>query len=181
MRLQFLEILNLPFRSFRERVCFLLSLFSSKEALEIKAVWSKHFNFPYTRYTFNVAKAVNRKCSGKYVFWFFFFFFCTNSWEAPVNNFVFPYFYKLEGYTSTTEGIKITSSYQMFQPGPQLATMQTYYFKKHLFFQHRFSSYFCRLYCWLLYYSASLWINLLSIVCAYTLKFAFPNLLKLAY
>ena len=109
---------------------------------------------------------------------FDFFFFCRNSWKAPANNFLFSYCYKLEGYTFTTKVIKITSSYQMFQPDPQLATMQSYYFKKHLFFQHSLSSYFCRLYCWLLHYSASLWINLLSSVCAYTLKFAFPSLLK---
>ena len=58
--------------------------------------------------------------------------------------------------------IKITSSYQQFQPEPQLATMQRCYFKTHHFSQCNFSS-FCRLYC-LLHYSASLWINLLSTV-----------------
>ena len=83
-------------------------------------------------------------------------------------------------YTFTTKVIKITSTYQMFQPDPQLATIQNYCFKKHLFFQHSLSSYFCKLYCSLLHYSASL-INLFSSVCAYTLKFAFPNLLKLTY
>ena len=89
---------------------------------------------------------------------------------------------KLERYTSTrNKVIKITSSYQIFQPDPQLATMQSYYFKKHFLFQHKLNSYFCRLYCWLLHYSASLWIHPLSSECAYTLKFAFPNLLKLAY
>ena len=41
--------------------------------------------------------------------------------------------YKLEGYTFTTNVIKITSSHQMFQPDPQLATMQSLPFKKHLF------------------------------------------------
>ena len=111
----------------------------------------------------------------------FFFFFCRNSWKAPANNLLFSYCYKLEGYTFNTKVIKITSSCQMFQPNPQLATMQSYYFKKHLFFQHRLSRYFWSLNCWLLHYSASLLINLLSSVCAYTLKFAFPNLPKLAY
>ena len=55
--------------------------------------------------------------------------------------------------------------------------------KNTIFFQYSLSSYFCRLYITLstLHYSASLWINLLSSVCAYTLKFAFPSLLQLAY
>ena len=75
--------------------------------------------------------------------------------------------------------IKLASSYQRFQPEPQLATMQGCYFKKHLFFQCSFSS-FCRLYCSLRYW-ASLWTNLLSRVCVFTLKFVFPSLLKLAF
>ena len=66
-----------------------------------------------------------------------------------------------------------------FKREPQLATKQSCYFKKHHFFQQSFRSYFYRLYC-LLYYSASLWINLLSSICAYTFKFVFPSLLKLA-
>ena len=122
--------MNLPFRSFRDReYCFLLSLFSSKKALEIKEVWGKHFNFT------SVILSI-----------------CRDSWKVPENNFVFSYCCKLKGYTFTTKVIKITTSYQMFQPKPQLATMQSYYFKKHVFFQHSLSRYFCRLYCWLLHY-----------------------------
>ena len=107
-------------------------------------------------------------------------FFPRNSWKARANNFLFSYCCKLQGYTFTAKVIKITSSCQMFRPDPHLATKQSYYFKKHHFFQYRLRSYFCRLYCWF-HYSASFWINLLSSVCAYTLKFAFPNLPKLAY
>ena len=114
-------------------------------------------------YSFNVGKAVNKKCSEKKVFWFFFFFQkflkSTSEW------FCFSYWCKLEGYTSTTKVIIVTSSYRMFQPDPQPATMQSYYFKKYLFLQHSLSSYFYRLHCWLLHYSASLWTNLLNSVC----------------
>ena len=65
--------MNFPFCSFRDREYrFLLSLFSSNKALEIKGVWSKHFNFP------SVILSI-----------------CRNSWKAPANNFVFSYCCKL--------------------------------------------------------------------------------------
>ena len=82
---------------------------------------------------------------------------------------------KTESYTFTTKVIKITSSYQMFQPNPQLAAMQSYYFKIHYHFQYSLCSYFFRLYYWL-HYSASMWINLLSGVYVTHL-----NLLPLVY
>ena len=46
----------------------------------------------------------------------------------------------------TIKIIKISSSYQRFQPEPLLATIQSY-FEKHNLFQYSFSSCFCRLYC----------------------------------
>ena len=78
----------------------------------------------------------------------------------------------------TIKIIKISSSYQRFQPEPLLATIQSY-FEKHNLFQYSLSICFCRLYCWL-HYVASLCINLFRSLCAYTLKFVFSSLLKLA-
>ena len=96
-------------------------------------------------------------------------------WKQSTKS-VFSYCCEWEGYTFTTKIIKITR----FQPKPQLATMLNCYFKKHLFFLSSFKSYFSRSYCWL-QYLVSLWISLLSSVCACTFKFTFPSLPKLAY
>ena len=42
--------------------------------------------------------------------------------------FLFIYFFEMEGYISTAKIIKTASSYQLFQPEHQLATMQSFYF-----------------------------------------------------
>ena len=68
----------------------------------------------------------------------------------------------------------------MFHPDPQLATMQSYYFKATIFSSTASAANSIDTLL-LITLSASLWINLISSVCAYTLKFAFPSLPKLAY
>ena len=173
--------MNLPFRSFRDReYCFLLSLFSSKKTLETKAVWTKHFRFP------SVILSMERKQSTKSslesrcfdIFCFFaeilekhqriiLFFHISASWRPTL------LLQRLLKSQVVTKCFSLILSWELCR-----ATIS----KKHLFFQHSLSSYICRLYCWLLHYCIiALWINLLSSVCAYTLKIAFPNLLKLAY
>ena len=150
-----------------ESTVFFYLYFHRKKALENKAVWSKHFSFLSLLF-FQCSEISQQK-----VFWKVgvLNFFPRNSWQAPANNFLFSHCYKLESYTFTAKVIKITNSYQMFQSDPQLATMQSYYFKKHHFFQCSLSTHFCRLHCWL-HYSASLWINRLRSISAHTLKFA---------
>ena len=107
-------------------------------------------------------------------------FFCRNSWKAQTNNFLSSYCCKLESYTFTTKFIKVTIVTKCFSLILSWQLCRATISKNTHFFQYSLSNYFCKLYCWL-HYSASLWINLLSSVCAYTLKFAFPSLLKLAY
>ena len=114
------------------------------------------------------------------MFWKVGVFFWQKFLKSTSEKFSFFILLQAGGLHFTAKIIKITSSHQRFQPEPQLVTIQSFYFKIHHFLQYRFSSYLCRLYCWL-HYSTSLWINLLSSVCAYTLKFAFFSLLNLAY
>ena len=163
------------FREYR----FLLSLLSSKKALEIKAVWRKHFNFPSLLF-FHCNKNSLQK-----VFWkvgvLIFFFFFRNSWKAPTNNFLFRIttswrvtflLQRLLKSQVVTKCFSLILSWQLcratilkntiFSSTASAATSVDY-----------------NIIC--LHYSASLWINLFSSVCAYTLKFAFSSLLKLAY
>ena len=125
-----------------ESTVFFYLYFHPKKVVKIKTVWSKHFNYLSLLF-FQCSENSQQK-----VFWKagVLIFFPRNSWKAPANNFPFSYYWKLDGYTFATKVIKITSSYQIFQPDPQLATMQSYYFKKHDFFQYSLSSCFCRLY-----------------------------------
>ena len=90
--------------------------------------------------------------------------------KTSVKNFMFLYCCELEGDIFTPKIIKVTSSYQRVRPENHLATMESCYLNKDHFFQSKFISSFCRLYCWL-NYSASLWINLFGSLSAYTLKF----------
>ena len=86
--------MNPPFRSFRNREYrFLLPLFSSKKALEIKAVWSKHFNFPFLLF-FQCSESSQQKVFWKFLIFFaeilekhqqiIFFFHIVTSWRATL-------------------------------------------------------------------------------------------------
>ena len=133
--------------------------FLDKETLNIKKVFLQHFS----KHIWKVSRSN---------------FFCRDFWEAGAKNFFFSYCCSKMSTFFTIKIIKISSSYQRFQPELLLATIQSY-FEKHNLFQYSFSSCFCRLYCWL-HYVASFCIKLFRSLCAYTLKFVFSSLLKLA-
>ena len=158
-----------------QRVPFSFVLIFIKKALKIKAVWSKHFKFPSMLF-FQCSESSQQKVFWKFSIFFFaeilenhqqiiFLFHIATSWRATL------LLQRLLKSQVVTKSFSLILSWQLCR-----ATIS-----KNIFFPAQPHQLFCRLYCWLLHYSVSLWINLLSSVCTYTLKFAFLNLLKLAY